>query len=81
MFSLKEVSFLSYFCIFVNIKYAHMILIIDPKTTKLTYYRSLIHACKWNKELKYSTLKNKSLSLNGIVYKGMWMYRINHSRL
>ena len=61
------------------IKFEDMILIIDPNTHQLTPYRTLISACKKEKWMKYGTLKNKHLSLNGLLYKGKWLYRIQHS--
>lgn len=55
-----------------------MIVTIDPETGKMTYYRSLVQACKYTKELNYYTLRKKPLSSNRIIYKGMWVYRIKY---
>lgn len=55
-----------------------MICIIDPKVEKMTVYRSLIEACKLDKTLKYSTLKNKKLSLKRTLYKNLMIYRVKY---
>ena len=55
-----------------------MILVQDPKTYEIREFRSLIQACKWMKELKYYTLKNKKLSNKPTKYKGVLLFRINY---
>jgi hypothetical protein len=55
-----------------------MILTIDPETGKMTDYRSLIDACKYNKSLKYYTLRKKKLSLKRTIYKKLWIYRVKY---
>ena len=57
-----------------------MILIIDPKTFKLTKYRSLIEARKWDRKLNYNTLRNKRLSFKGTKYKDLMIYRVKYYR-
>ena len=76
---LKELAISSYCCIFVVSKTPYMIHIIDPITMNMDSFRSLLQACKYNRELKYSTLKNKHLSGKGTLYKRMYIYRVNHS--
>lgn len=58
-----------------------MILIINPENGQIDYFPSLKSACKFRKWMKYNTLKNKILSIKPILYKKMWIYRINHSEL
>ena len=58
-----------------------MIVIIEPKTGKMSYYPSLKQACKWEKWMRYTTLKDKSISDKPLIYKGKWIYRIFHSKL
>ena len=56
-----------------------MIVIIEVKSMKLTHYRTLKAACRVEKWMNYNTLKNKRVDVKGILYKGMWIYRIFHS--
>lgn len=75
-------SFISTFYMYICIKIKHMILIISPEEGDMLYYPTLISACKKEKWMKYSTLKNKSLSnSHPLLYKGKWLYRIAHSLL
>ena len=81
MFSPKEVTLFTGFYYLCTHKNSHMIVILDPKTMNTSYYLSLIQACKYEKTLKYQTLKDKHLSHKGTKYKGLYIYRYNHSRL
>ena len=55
-----------------------MIIVQDPKTYEMIEYRSLMQACKWNRELKYYTLKSKKLSNKPTKYKNVLLFRINY---
>ena len=75
----KEVTVSSNIHYLCSLKTPYMILIIDKETMDLTYFMSLIQACKYMKGFKYHTIKSKRLSTKPTKYKGMYIYRVNHS--
>jgi hypothetical protein len=75
---LQESVIIAYICIIITIKNDDMIATINPETGNMTYYRSLIDACKMNKQLKYHTLRDKKLSTKRTLYKDLWIYRIKY---
>lgn len=42
-------------------------------------FRSLKDACRYQKEWRYQTLKEKKFSYKPTKYKNMLFYRVNHS--
>ena len=77
-------------CIFVErngnsfhiyIKYFDVIVLVNIKTGECNYHPSLISACKCLKWMSYSYIKNRKLSCKPFLYKGWWIYRINHSEM
>jgi len=56
-----------------------MLIIIDPKTGNLKTYSTLSKACVKEKWMNIYTLRNKILNDKMCIYKGMWIYRVNHT--
>jgi len=55
-----------------------MIIVQDPKTLKIEYYPSLVHACKYQKEWKYYSIRKKHLSTSPTKYKNMLWFRLKY---